>query len=484
MNKRNRVSALAIAAICGFGILLPLGNAAAQDAPQQAMPVPAVNNAVSLNDALALAYTKNPTLAAERDNLRKSDEQLSEAYGTALPTIDLQASITHSENITNGFSFEELQKGNFAIERSENSNVPKVYSATLNQALFTGGRTINAIRQVKALVDVGSAGLANVEQNVLLETVAAYMDVLTNRQVVALNETNVLVLRRQLEAAQDRFDVGEITRTDVSQAEARLSGVETSLISARAQLMASEAQLARLTGLKSADLTVPRALPQIPSSYDEAVGLAFANHPAMQQADAALRVAKAAKAVSFGEYLPTVSLQAQYKLTEDASDSQSDSSDASVTAVASWKIFQGGAIRSKNRQAAYEASRAQHQAVETRLAIEENATNAWNNLMSARAGIKSSESQVKANEVALDGVRQEADVGVRTTLDVLNAEQELLDSRLTLARARRNETVAAYQLLSATGLLNVQGLGLNVAVVDPAAPDGLIDKVVDTFLAD
>lgn len=479
MKMTSRVSALSLLIACSFGgALIPAGGASAQQAPAAA----SVENAVTLQNALELAYTKNPTLMAERDNLRRSDEQLSEAYGTALPTVNLQASYTRNENVTNGISFSQFfSGGGVAPTKTKEITKPKSYSATIEQRVFTGGRTLNAIRQVKALVDVGSAGLDNVEQNVLLETVAAYMDVLTNRQVVALNETNVRVLQRQLEAAQDRFDVGEITRTDVSQAEARLSGVETALISARAQLMASEAQLTRLTGLKSASLAVPSALPQLPANYDEALGFALGNHPAMAQASASLRVAEAARAVSFGEFLPTVAVQAQWKRVEDGSSFQEDSTDRSISAVATWPIFQGGATISKNRQAAYDVSRAHHQMVETRLAIEENVTNAWNNLMSARAGIQSSNSQVSANEVALDGVRQEADVGVRTTLDVLNAEQELLDSRVTLAQAKRNETVAAFQLLSATGTLNAESMGLNVAVVNPAAPDGVLDNIVESL---
>lgn len=450
-------------------------------------------NAVTLNQALEMAYGKNPTLAAERANLAKTDEQLTEAYGNALPTINLQASISHNENITNGSSFSSLfaQPGanpssnlTARIPHTEESDVPKTYTATLSQPLFTGGRTINAIKQVNALVDLGSAGLATVEQNVLLETVSAYMQVLTNRQVVSLNEANVHVLRRQLEAAQDRFDVGEITRTDVSQAEARLAGVETALISARAELNASEAALTRLTGIKAMGLVSPNALPSLPENFDAAVGLALANHPAVEQAKASLRVAEAAKDVAFGEYMPTVTLQAQYKRTEDGSSFQVDSSDSSVSAVASWPIFNGGTVLSRNRQASYDARRAHHQLVEARAAIEEGVTNAWNNLMASRAAIRSSQSQVAANEVALDGVKQEAEVGVRTTLDVLNAEQELLDSRVTLARAIQNEAVAAYQLLSASGLLNARGLGLNVAIIDPAAPDGVVDRAVDYFLGE
>ncbi len=464
MIKRNKASYLIGALLCGCATM-----AAAQD----------VGGAVTLNQALEMAYTKNPTLSAERANLAKTDEQLTEAYGNALPSVDLQASITHSETITNGFDATTNQLG-----RTERSEVPKSYSATLTQQLFTGGRTINAIKQVKALVDAGAAGMASVEQNVLLETVSAYMQVLTNRQVVSLNEANVNVLRRQLEAAQDRFEVGEITRTDVSQAEARLAGVETGLISARADLNASEAALTRLTGLKAASLVVPGELPSLPEDIQVAIGLAMSNHPAVGQASAAARAAEAARDVAFGEYLPTISLQAQYRRTEDAFFAQEDNSDASVSAIASWSIFNGGTVLSRNRQASYDAMRAHHQLVEARASIEESVTNAWNNLMATRAAIRSSQSQVAANEVALDGVKQEAEVGVRTTLDVLNAEQELLDARVTLARAMQNEAVAAYQLLAATGLLNARGLGLNVAIIDPAAADGVVDRAVDYFLGD
>ncbi|MEN8721731.1 MAG: TolC family outer membrane protein [Alphaproteobacteria bacterium] len=474
MTKRNKTHHLIAAMLLGLSGLVASAPVLAQD-----------NNAVTLNQALEMAYGKNPTLAAERANLSSIDESLTEAYGNALPSIDLQASITHNENITNGSSLSTLFGGGGAQQvRSEDSDVPKSYSATLSQPLFTGGRTINAIRQVKALVGVGAAELAKTEQDVLLDTVSAYMEVLTNRQVVSLNEANVNVLRRQLEAAQDRFEVGEITRTDVSQAEARLAGVETSLISARADLNASEAALTKLTGLRSASLVVPNDLPSVPPSMDEAIGLAMTNNPGILQAKSALSAADAAKDVAVGEYMPIVSLQAQYKRTEDGSSFQQDSSDASISAIASWPIFNGGTVLSRNRQASYDAMRAHHQLVEARAGVEEGVTNAWNNLMATRSAIRSSQSQVSANEVALDGVQQEAEVGVRTTLDVLNAQQELLDSQVTLARAVQNEAVAAYQLLAATGLLNARGLGLNVAIIDPAAADGVVDRAVDYFLGD
>ncbi len=460
MTKRNKTHHLIAAMLLGVSGLVASAPVLAQD-----------NNAVTLNQALEMAYGKNPTLAAERANLAKTDEQLSEAYGNALPTVTLQSTYSYSKNKSNGFL--------------AGTTKPRTYTAKAEQSLFTGGRTINAIKQVNALVDVGSAGLANVEQNVLLETVSAFMQVLTNRQVVSLNEANVNVLRRQLEAAQDRFDVGEITRTDVAQAEARLAGVETALISARADLNASEAALTRLTGLNAVDLVVPNQLPELPNDFEESVGLALSNNPSVAQAQAALRAADAARDVAFGEYLPTVVVQAQYEKSRSGSALQgSESGEKSLRAIATWPIFSGGTTYSKNRQASYDAMRSHHQLVEARAGVEEGVTNAWNNLMATRSAIRSSQSQVSANEVALDGVQQEAEVGVRTTLDVLNAQQELLDSQVTLARAVQNEAVAAYQLLAATGLLNARGLGLSVAIIDPAAADGVVDRAVDYFLGD
>jgi outer membrane protein len=410
--------------------------------------------AETLFEAMAQAYQNNPTLQAERASVRAADEGVPQAAAGWRPSITATGRIGRSR-----------QDSFFAPAPITVS--PKVGSIILNQPLFRGGRTVNSTRQAKNLVKSGRAQLDSTEQTVLLDTVSAYMDVVRDVAVLDLNVNNVQVLRRQLEANQDRFRVGEITRTDVAQSEARLSRAISSRIGAEAQLTASRAAYQKMVGQMPGTLASPPPLPEMPATEDEAHVIARAESPVLKAARFAERSAYYAVKAAKGELLPTVSLEGKYQRTDQTFNKLSSTETKEITAQITVPLYQAGAEYSRIRQRAQEHSRAMARIAEAERQVAEGVANAWEGLRAARAIIESSHSQVRANEIALEGVRQEAFVGSRTTLDVLDAEQELLDSRVELVRAKRNEYVAAYQLLAAIGRLNAKWLALPVKTYEP-----------------
>lgn len=443
---------------------------------------------MTLDEVLGIAYGNNPTIQAQRDEVRSTDEQITESLAGFLPTIEVTGSITKNWTKYNDgkLKFGPLP---FSIPTPsfKTEGTAKVLTTTLEQQVFTGGRRLNGLKQVRAAVRGNAAQLTDVEQQIFLQTVAAYMDVITNQSVVELNENNVKVLDEQRTATQDRFDVGELTRTDVAQAEARLSGVQSRLIAVEADLAGAQAALEKLIGTPVDTLVDPATLPATPENEEAAQAIAMDLAPQIVAARAYAEAAEKAIKVAGGEWLPTFAIRGQLEYSRDADVISTllntTTFSKSISGVVNWKFFQGGAVLSRMRQAQYDASRARTQIAEAQRGVAESVTNAWTGLRAARATIRSAQASVDANEIALDGVRQEADVGARTTLDVLNAEQELLDARVTLAQARRNEVVATYQLLAATGQLTVENLDLPVErIAVTKRSDQFFDGVNGSFL--
>ncbi|WP_300530046.1 TolC family outer membrane protein [Maricaulis sp.] len=424
--------------------------------------------AQTLSEALAQAYNSNPTLQAERARLRVTDEGRVQARSARLPSVSADASI--SRNSTESESTFVIN-GQPVASNSETDSTPKNYSISASQALFRGGRTSGAIDQATAQVMAGRETLRIVEQGVLVDAVTAFMDVRRDSEVVSIRRNNVEVLNQQLQAARDRFEVGEITRTDVAQAEARLSGAQAQLSAAQSQLAASRAAYERVTGQPAATLQQPPALPDLPQSLASAAELAYANSPQLLAAQYGEEAARYGIQVARGAMLPEVSLSATASAARDSQFSGDSRDSTSVTARVSMPIFTGGLNRSRVRAAVAQEDQARFQVNEARRQVTEGVTNAWSGYVASLAVIESSSQAVRANEIALDGVQQEAFVGLRTTLDVLNAEQELLDARLTLVTAERDSYVAGFRLLQAMGLLSADLLNLNVETYDPAAGD-------------
>ncbi len=421
--------------------------------------------AESLTDALAATYAGNPTLQAARAELRATDENVAQALSNWRPSLSADGTAQWSETRNT------LSTGaGFAALGTSSDDTRKSYSGTVSlaQNIYRGGRTVAQTRQAKAQVAAGRASLANTEQSVLLDAVTAYMDVLRDLATVELNRNNVIVLERQLEAANDRFDVGEITRTDVAQSEARLSRSRSLLTRAEANLTNSRAAYERIVGMAPGTLDAEPPLPDLPPSEAEALDVALRDNPQVVAARFAEEASRHAIRDAKGQLLPQLQVQGEYGYAERPSSSIDDSETASVTAVLSVPLYQSGAVSSQIRQAKQLNSQSRLQIAEAIRLVEEGVASAWEGYRAANAQIESDREQVRANEIALDGVQQEAQVGSRTTLDVLDAEQELLDSRVALVTSERDAYVAAYQLLAAIGRLNAVYLNLPVETYRPA----------------
>ena len=412
--------------------------------------------AETLQDALVSAYQNNPVLEAQRASLRATDEDVGQALSGWRPSITGTASISTEES--DNF---------FSDPPGRQTQNPRNYSVELQQPLFRSFRTVTATREAKSRVQAGRQQLASTEQDVLLNAVAAYLDVRRDQSVLELQQNNVQVLTRQLEASRDRFEVGEITRTDVAQSEARLSGAVSSRIAAEADLSASRAGYRRIVGNSPGTLQAPPPLPPLPGSEEEALEIALAENPDLRAASFTEEAARHAVNNAKTELGPEVSLVAQYSRAENTLVDGFSSDTTSLTVQATVPIYQSGAVSSRIRQSKHISAQRRIEVLQAEREVREQIRNAWEELRAARAIIDSSQAQVRANEIALEGVRQEADVGARTTLDVLDAEQEFLDSQVELVRAQRNEYVAGFQLLAAVGRGTAAALGLPVDAYDP-----------------
>ena len=424
--------------------------------------------AESLRDALIAAYSSNPTLLAERARLRATDEGSNQARAGWRPTVTVSGTASRAIDRRQFAQFfgGQVPTGLSNTETDTNSYTAQV---TASQPLFRGFQTLNATRAADARVRGGRANLWLVEQQVLLDTVTAYRDVIRDSATVNLRENNVQVLRRQLQASQDRFRVGEITRTDVAQSEARLSRSQSDLTRAQAALSESRARYAVVVGQAPGSLEESSTLPGLPSSLEQAIEMARANNPSLIAALENEKASKSDVAQAKGGLLPSVEFQGTASNGEDFNFDNSQNSSVRALVQVNIPIYQAGSQYSRIRQAKHTHSQSRLQVAEAERSVIQAATNAWQNLNTAQATIQSDLEQVRANEIAFEGVRQEAQVGSRTTLDVLDAEQELLDARVALVQSQRDELVAAYQLLSAIGGLTAENLGLDVDLYDPTA---------------
>lgn len=425
-----------------------------------ALAVPPAS-AETLLDALADAYLTNPTLEAQRAQLRALDENIAVAVSNWRPTLQGQGSIGQSRVVNSPTA------GN--PEGSLNISNDRGFSASLNQPVFRGFRNFAQRAQAKAEIAAGRAVLEQVEQQVLLDTTTAFLDVVRDQAVLSLNDNQVQVLRRQLEASQDRFRVGEITRTDVAQSEARLEGAIATRAQASVTLETSRAQYERLVGRYPGTLEPPERTPDLPDSLTAAQDLAAQHNPLVLQARANEEVAEHAIRDAKGALLPSVQLNGNVSRNVGAFGPFSQSTDRFAGSVQfTVPLYAGGVTYSNIRRAKQVRSQRLMQIAEARRQVINNVRVAWEQVTAARFTIEAGASQVAANEIALEGVRQEAAVGSRTTLDVLDAEQELLNSRVTLVRSERDSIVAGFALLSAVGQLNAINLGLDVPVYDPS----------------
>jgi outer membrane protein len=410
---------------------------------------PAVR-AETLADAMAAAYENSGLLEQNRALLRAADEDVAQAMASLRPVINWQATATYT-NPTSFFGDDIEIQAQILAEIT----------------LWDGGRSQFVIDAQKEIVLGTRERLLSVEQQVLLRAVEAYMNVRRNGAFVDLRESNVRLITQELRAAQDRFDVGEVTRTDVALAEARLAA-------ARSLLAAEQGQLARaIEEFRAAVGRAPQGLaPASPAGISQTLAaaqdIAVRNHPAIAEAQFTVSAAELNILAAEAAMDPTVSLSARMSITDEWQSSES------VSLTASGPIYQGGRLSSVVRQFMARRDAARANLLTTVQLVEQNVANAWSFLEVARASRDASDRQVRAATVAFEGIREEATLGARTTLDVLNAEQELLDARANLISAQVDETIATYTLLATMGALTAEDLQLRVQLYDPAAYYNLV----------
>lgn len=420
-------------------------------------------NADSITDALVKTYQSNPQLMSERANLRATDENVAQAIAQWRPKIFVNGSYSkiNTETKTDPNPLDPLGLNFESKTRQWDAEV------VATQTVFAGGRILAQRRQADAEVRAGRARLHSTEQNVFLDAISAYMNVVRDNSVVSLNQTNVTLLKKQLEAAQARFEVGEITRTDVAQAEARLSAGQASLTAAEARLKASRLSYERSVGELPGTLEDKPVVPPVPASEDEARQIANVENPVLVAAREGEQAANYAIDFAVGQMLPTVSLQASYGRNGQERGPETIGDQTVVTGSVSVPIYQGGAEWSSIRQAKEFHNKARMDSEDARRATDESVSNAWEGYRAAKDSSEANRSQVKAAEIAFEGVQQELEVGSRTTLDVLNQQQELLNARVALVTSERDEVVAGYSLLAAVGRLTAKDLQLPVQLYDP-----------------
>lgn len=410
-------------------------------------------SAETLQDALSSAYQNNPTLQAERALLRSTDEGVSQASAGWRPTVSI---------VGEG----GRKRVNSSVASSDYSASYYTTTLQIKQNLYAGGGTEAGIAKAEADVQAGRASLLNTEQGVLLDAVTAYMNVQRDQAVLDLNKQNEIRLQRQLEATRDRFNVGEVTRTDVAQAESRLSRARADRIAAEGDLQVSKAFYEQVVGAAPGKLETPKLQLALPMNRDEAVTLATEKNFDVVTRKFEREAAKNTIDVQYADLLPSVDLVADASRAKNTSSLKARNDEVSLAAQVTVPLYQAGLASSQVRAAKQlEARSAKRIDEATRKAVE-SSTAAWERLQATRAQIKAYEEEVRAAEIALEGVQQEAAVGSRTVLDVLDAEQELLDARVKLVRAQRDETVAQFDLLSAVGGLTAKDLNLDVAVYD------------------
>lgn len=418
----------------------------------------------TLNDALGVAYDTNPQLGAQRASLRATDEGVAQANAGWRPSVNAQG--------TYGTQHFDITAGNQSLKTNAH---PLQGQVTVNQPIFRGGRTWAEIGRAKALVRAGRAQLENTEQNVLLAAVSAYMNVIRDQSIVALRRHNVEVLQKQLHATQVQFEVGDLTRTDVAQSQARLAGAQSDLTVAQGQLQTSRAAYEQVIGRPTETLDEAPPLPKLPGTLDDMIELASKQSPGVIAARETERAADYAVDDSVGALLPQLSVQGQYGYSQGSINSGLSAGTAltvnttSIMALLTVPLYQGGADEASVRQAKELHGQAQLNAANADRVARQNARAAWEDFQSAQGTITSAEAQVKANRLAFEGVQKEQQVGGRTILDVLNAQQELLNSQVAVVTAKRNAEVAAYQLLAAVGQLTARALALNVKFYDADA---------------
>ncbi len=411
--------------------------------------------AKSLDDALVVAYKTNPQLMAARENVKVVDETLPQTYASWLPNLTASYSLGSFEDDNDITQTQSTQEGS---------------SLNYSQNLFNGGRSFYTVRQVQNNILAARAELHQTEQVVLTNAIAAYIDVVRLRRILALSQNNEKVLTEQLKATVDRFDLGETTRTDVAQSKARLAVAISDRVSAEGNLIEADANYFEIFGeATDTEMAFPKDLAAIPEKYDIILEKTMANYPPLKAAEYNQLASEATIKINRGNLFPSVDLNGTVSRDESrrSISGGGDLNSSSITVNVSVPLYQGGDEYSNIRRAKKNANRLKQILMQQRNAAVNNARVTWKDILTTKAKIKANESAVKAATIALEGVRQEQEIGSRTTLDVLDQEQELFSAEIDLVNSQRNAVLAQYNVLASMGKLTIQDLKINTPVYNP-----------------
>jgi outer membrane protein len=427
-------------------------------------PMPAL--ADTIEAALVRAYQNNPQLNAQRAQVRFTDENVPQALSGYRPKVAITASAGYQYTDT-ALNSASGVPGEIARTLNHGTNAPRSVGATVSQTLFNGQQTANRTRAAESQVSSAREGLRVLEQTVLLSAATIYMDYLRDSAIVEVQRSNVRVLEQTLKQTQDRFNVGEVTRTDVAQSEAQLAAGKTQLLTAEANLTTTRANFRRIIGNDPVNLAPGSPVDRfLPATINRAVELGLTENPNVTAAMFGVDVSYLQVKVNEGALFPTVTLQTSVQQSYEQTLTIFRSFGASTAVQLSVPVYQGGAEYSLIRQSKETLAQQRLNLEQFRDQTRANVVTAWGQLVAGKAQVASAQAQVTASEIALNGVREEAKAGQRTTLDVLNAQQALVNARVALVTAQHDRVVASYAVLNSVGRLSPQVLNLPTMTYD------------------
>ena len=411
------------------------------------MVLPTLSQGETLADALIAAYKTSNLMAQNQAVLRAADEDAGAAFAKLLPVLSYsaQTSVTNLSALPSVDIIKETQ------------------SLSASLTLYAGGRTRNGVAIAREAVMATRANLLNVESQVLLAAVSAYVNMGLKAEIVSLRESNVRLITQQLRAAKDRFDVGEVTLTDVSLAEARLAAASAGLAAAQGELAIAREEYNSAIGAYPTTLKALPKLPALPKTLEEARAIAQAGHPSVLQAQSQVKIAGLQVKIAKGGLGPSISAQVSQSRDKDGAETTTSALQLNQT------IYAGGGAAAELRKSLAQKESAQAQLMQASLMVSEGVGRAWAGLAVANASVRAGVAQIESAQKAFDGVREEANLGSRTTLDVLNSEQELLSARASKLEAEANRYIGVYRVLAAMGQLSAEKLNLGIPTYDVEA---------------
>jgi outer membrane protein len=414
--------------------------------------------AETLEEALVSAYNSNPEILAERANLRAVDEGVPQALSGWRPTVQFTGS-TGVERLENTPPAPPQSPAHATFQ-------PKTVDVNVTQPIYQGGQTVAKTAAAEQTVEAERARNAATESAIFMSVIQSYFDVLRDQATVNLNINNEEVLRRQLEATEDQFRVGSVTRTDVAQAEARLAAARASRQQAEGNLAVDRANFTRFVGHAPTNLTQPELHPVLPQTRDDALGLASTKNPNVLAAVFNEEASRSTITATEAQLLPSLNLVTDVNRAQETATNGRETTTGSVVFRLTMPLYEGGQIYSETRQAKQKLAQSLGLTDDARAQAVQQATQAWETMQSARASTYSLQSTISADQVALEGVRQEQRVGSRTILDVLNQQQELFSDQVSLVDSQHDLSVAEFNLAEQIGALTAVNLSLPVKLYD------------------